>query len=172
MGVLTSPHAGGVAARRTLVAMLALAARGLARSIFGVRARWYPEAVGTALVVFVSLLDGLLLLLATSGHLERKDAALRQALRRNRALAAILRARAVGVPRSRTAEGILRFVNDAFARMHGFSVDELIGRPVAGAVQPRVSRRRRGQAAGTSTSMAHCASSPSTSARTARAFPC
>src|SRR5262249_55561351 len=79
MAVVTSARAGGVAARRMLVAFAALPVAALA-VILGVRAHLYPEAVGTALVVFVSLLDVLLLMLVSSSHLERKEIALRDAL--------------------------------------------------------------------------------------------
>jgi PAS domain S-box-containing protein len=133
MGVLRSTHAGGAAARRTLIALLALPLASFL-VILGVRHGLYPEEVGTALVVFVALLDGLLLLLATSSHLERKDAALHRALAETEHWKRFFEHADWGAAIS--VDGRFRFMNDAFRRMHGVTGDELIDRPVFDVVSP------------------------------------
>lgn len=133
MGVLASPHAGGVAARHTLLALLALPLASFV-VVLGERRGLYPEGVGTGLVVFVALLCGLALLLVTSGHLERKDAALRGALAEAEQWKVFFERAEWGA--AITTGGRFVLVNPAFARMHGLAVEDMIGSSVTDLLTP------------------------------------
>ncbi|HVZ88253.1 MAG TPA: PAS domain S-box protein [Polyangia bacterium] len=132
VSALTSEHAGGVAARRLLLGLLAFIPLALLVTI-GRRLGWYGDAVVAALLVLLGVTEGLWLILMIAFHLNARD------LQQKR-IAALLQASEQRVRQliSQAPDGIfimdldgrLAEANEAGCRLLGLSSDEIIGRTV------------------------------------------
>lgn len=134
MAVLTSRHVAGRMARRVVPVAFAMPVLGYL-AVLAQRAGLY-RAPGAAVVEAVAgMIAAGVVALAVGSSLEHTDARRRRTEDQNREWKRFFDRATFGAVIG-TGDGRLGRVNDAFARMHGCSVSELEGRPVADVFPP------------------------------------
>jgi PAS domain S-box-containing protein len=134
MADIVSKHAGGIMARRLLAGVLAVPLFGLATMLAaGGGLMRFPAAAGLLAVAAVAA--AIALVLATARSLNALDEERERAAAERRRWQRYVENASWGAAAS-GPEGRIELVNPAFARMHGFSVEEIVGRPVEDVVAP------------------------------------
>jgi PAS domain S-box-containing protein len=138
LAVVSASDAGGIAARRMLVGLGAIPPIAIA-IVLGARFGWYAPEVGSAIVLFVALVEAIGFILLTAAHLSRLDA-------KARATAAALSASELRVRAlvEQASDGIFvadldgRYtdVNEAGCRMLGYTRDQLLTKSIVDLIEP------------------------------------
>jgi PAS domain S-box-containing protein len=139
MAILASPHVGGQAARKMLPIALSIPVLGFLATQ-AQRAGLY-QAPGAAVVEAVAGMSAAVAIaLAVGQSLDRTDARRRRIERETREWKRFFDRATFGAAFG-TVDARLGCVNDAFARMHGYTIAELEGRPATDLFPPE----RRGE---------------------------
>jgi PAS domain S-box-containing protein len=145
MRVLTSPYAGGVAARRLLpLALLAPTAIGWLR-LEGQHLGWYDTEFGVALMVVANATIFAAVILGTAGPLDNADQARRQeeALRKSEERYRLIADNVTDVIVQLDLDGIRRYVSPSARRALGYAPEELVGQPIFAILNPEHEARMR-----------------------------
>jgi PAS domain S-box-containing protein len=134
MATLASAHVGGQAARRMLPVALSIPALGYLATwaqrvgLHGAPRAAVAEGVG-------GMVAGVVIALAVGRSLDRTDAERRRTEHEMREWKRFFDRATFGAVAA-TEDGRLGLINEAFARMHGYTVAELQGRPIADVFPP------------------------------------
>lgn len=134
MAILTSVHVGGQAARRMLPVALSIPVLGYF-AVLAQRAGLYGTPGATVVAVSGGMVAAVAIALAVGRSLDRSDAERRRIERETREWKRFFDRATFGAVLG-TPDGRFGRINEAFARMHGYTVAELEGRPVAALFPP------------------------------------
>jgi PAS domain S-box-containing protein len=140
--VVASPHVGGHVVRRLLPVAVAIPLLGYLAEL-GQRAGWYQAPGGSVLDGIAGLIVATVITIVVGRSLDRSDAHRRWVEAQNREWRRFFDGATFGAAFS-TLDRRLGPVNDAYARMHGFTPAELEGRPIVELYPPEL----RAEAAG------------------------
>jgi PAS domain S-box-containing protein len=134
MAILTSPRLGGRVLRRMLIIALSIPALGFA-AILGERIGLYKPPGAAIVEGAAGMVAATWIAVAVCASLERTDARRGRLEKESREWRRFFRGASFGAAFA-TVDDRLGLVNDAFARMHGMTVDELEGQPIADLFPP------------------------------------
>jgi PAS domain S-box-containing protein len=136
MATFSSPHVGGQVVRKMLAIALVIPVIGFISARLQV-AGVFRSPTATVVEAVTGMAVAAVIAFAVAHSLERTDARRRQVELESREWKRFFDRAAFGAGFG-TIDGRFGLVNEAFARMHGYTVDELEGRPIAVVFPPEL----------------------------------